>query len=84
MYGYSDFGKQTKIAMVSMNLTSRQLAQMLDYKESTLCDLLKGRNRNIQRQNEIKELLINMQQSGFDYQKREIAWDQADRGGSNE
>ena len=57
VHDYTEFGKQVKIAMLSMGMTSRQLAKALGYKESTLCDILKGRNRSYGRQVEITEML---------------------------
>lgn len=59
--GYTEFGKQAKIKMVLMNLSSRELAKKLGYKESTLCDVLKGRNRNNRRIEEIMETLLELQ-----------------------
>lgn len=61
MGAYSEFGKRVKIAMISLNLNNRELAKMLGYKESTFCDLLKGRNRNHSRQKEISETLLSLQ-----------------------
>ncbi|GEM_PF-922870 len=61
VHDYSEFGKRTKIIMVSLNLSSKDLAKMLGYKESTLCDVLKGRNRSDWRMKEIDALLFRMQ-----------------------
>ncbi len=63
MSTYSDFGKQVKIAMISLNLSNRELAKKLGYTESTFCDVLKGRNRNNRRMEEIKEVLLYLQKS---------------------
>jgi len=60
VHSYSDFGKQVKIAMIQMGLTNKEMARRLGYKESTLCDILKGRNRNERRIREIKEVLSDI------------------------
>lgn len=61
MQGYSEYGKQVKIAMVSLGLSSRELARLLGYHEATLCDLLKGRNRNEERMAEVEAVLARLQ-----------------------
>lgn len=61
MHEYTDFGKEVKIAMISLNLTNRALAQELGYKESTLCDVLRGRNRSGRRMAEIRAMLSCIQ-----------------------
>ncbi len=61
VHDYTDFGKQAKISMVSLNLSSKDLARMLGYKESTLCDVLKGRNRSEWRMHEITQILSNLE-----------------------
>ncbi len=48
-----ELGKQIKIAMVALGISNKELARQLNYKESTLCDVLKGRNRNERRIQEI-------------------------------
>ncbi len=54
---YSDFGQEAKIAMIKQGITNKKLAQQLGYCESTLCDVLKGRNRSERRIREMKEVL---------------------------
>ncbi len=46
-------GKRIKIAMIALGITNKELARQLNYKESTLCDVLKGRNRSERRISEI-------------------------------
>lgn len=60
-YEYSDFGKQTKIRMISLGLSNRELANYLGYTESTVCDILKGRNQSEHRIHEISELLSRLE-----------------------
>ncbi len=57
MYQHLELGKQIKINMIALGITSKELARKLNYKESTLCDVLKGRNRNERRIREIWEVL---------------------------
>lgn len=57
VHKYSEFGQQAKIAMVKLGLTNRELAQRLGYTESTLCDVLKGRNCSARRKQEIRDAL---------------------------
>ncbi|MGL5437021.1 MAG: helix-turn-helix domain-containing protein [Lachnospiraceae bacterium] len=54
---YSDFGQEAKIAMIKLGLTNRELAYQLGYTESTLCDVLKGRNCSERRIKEMKRAL---------------------------
>ena len=54
---YTAFGKKVKIEMVNRGLTSKELAKMMGYTESTLCDILKGRNRCERRMQELAEAL---------------------------
>lgn len=54
---YTAFGKKVKIEMVNRGLTSKELAKMMGYTESTLCDVLKGRNRCERRLKELAEAL---------------------------
>ncbi len=54
---YCQFGKEVKISLITLGISSRELALELGYKESTLCDVLKGRNRSERRKEEIKEAL---------------------------
>ncbi len=57
VHSYSEFGKQVKIAMIQVGMSNKEMARRLGYKESTLCDILKGRNRNERRIREIREVL---------------------------
>lgn len=61
MSQYTEFGKQVKMKMIMLNLNNRQMAKMLGYTESTLCDILKGRNQNSRRMTEIEEFLVRLQ-----------------------
>lgn len=54
---YTAFGKKVKIEMVKRGLTSKELAKTMGYTESTLCDVLKGRNRCERRMRELAEAL---------------------------
>lgn len=54
---YTAFGKKVKIEMVNRGMTSKELAKMMGYTESTLCDVLKGRNRCERRMKELAEVL---------------------------
>lgn len=54
---YTAFGKKIKIEMVNRGITSKELAQVVGYTESTLCDVLKGRNRSERRMKELAEVL---------------------------
>lgn len=54
---YSVFGTQAKIEMIKLGLTNKELARRLGYAESTLCDILKGRNRCERRIQEVKDAL---------------------------
>ncbi len=63
MYHNSEFGKQVKTTMIKLNLNNKTLARMLGYPESTLCDILKGRNRSKWREDEINALLQRLENS---------------------
>ncbi|GEM_PF-3556738 len=54
---YSEFGLQAKLAMVKLGISNRELARQLGYTESTLCDVLKGRNGSERRKQEINDAL---------------------------
>lgn len=42
---YTPFGKQVKIKMIEQNLTSKELARMIGKADSTICDVISGRNK---------------------------------------
>lgn len=64
VHDYSEFGKRIKINMVRLDISNKDLARELGYKESTLCDILKGRNRCEWRMNEISETLSRLEREG--------------------
>lgn len=57
LHSYSEFGKRVKITMIQLGLTSKELARLMGCTESTVCDILKGRNRSEERKQTILELL---------------------------
>lgn len=61
VHNYSEFGKKIKISMVNLNINNKELARELGYKESTLCDILKGRNRCEWRMIEILETISRLE-----------------------
>jgi len=51
------FGTIVKIEMLKRNLTSRELARTIGIAESTLCDILMGRNYSVETRRKIVEAL---------------------------
>lgn len=51
------FGTIVKIEMIKRNLTSRELARSIGIAESTLCDVLMGRNYSEESRRKIVEAL---------------------------
>ncbi len=41
----SDFGIEVKMELIRLGMTSRQLARALGMADSTVCDVIAGRNR---------------------------------------
>lgn len=52
------YGKQVKIELIQYNKTSRQLARESGIAESTLCDVLAGRNLSQKTRQKIEEVLV--------------------------
>lgn len=51
------FGKQVKIRLLEENMTSRELAEMIGMADSTVCDVIFGRNNRKKTQMEIARVL---------------------------
>lgn len=54
---YTPFGKKVKIALIQNDMSNRDLARKLGCAESTVCDVLKGRNQCERRKDEIAQML---------------------------
>lgn len=54
---YTPFGKKVKIALIQNDMSNRDLAHKLGCAESTVCDVLKGRNQCERRKEEIAQVL---------------------------
>lgn len=54
---YTPFGKRVKIALIERDMRNRDLAEMMGCTESTICDVLKGRNQCERRKTEILQIL---------------------------
>lgn len=54
---YTPFGKRVKIALVERDMKNLDLAQLLGCTESTISDVLKGRNQCERRKDEILQIL---------------------------
>lgn len=54
---YTAFGKQVKIKMIEQNITSRELARRIGKAESTICDVISGRNNRELTQRQIAQIL---------------------------
>lgn len=53
---YTTFGKEVKIAMIKRGINNRELSQMIGCSDSTICDILKGRNCCKRRMKELADL----------------------------
>ena len=53
----TSFGKKVKIRLLEENMTSRELAQMIGMADSTICDVIFGRNNREKTQKTIAEAL---------------------------
>lgn len=51
------FGKRVKIRLLEMNMTSKELAEMIGMADSTVCDVIFGRNNRVQTQQVIAQTL---------------------------
>ena len=51
------FGKKVKIRLLEENMTSKELARMIGMADSTICDVIFGRNNREQTQRTIAEAL---------------------------
>jgi len=51
------FGKKVKIRLLEENMTSKELARMIGMADSTICDVIFGRNNRVQTQRTIAEAL---------------------------
>lgn len=51
------FGKMVKIRLLEMNMTSKELAQQIGMADSTVCDVIFGRNNRLQTQQTIAQTL---------------------------
>jgi len=51
------FGKKIKIRLLEENMTSKELAQKVGMADSTICDVIFGRNRREKTQKTIAEVL---------------------------
>ena len=51
------FGKKVKIRLLEENMTSKELARMIGMADSTICDVIFGRNNRKQTQRTIAEAL---------------------------
>ena len=51
------FGKQVKIALMDRGMTSKELAKELGFSQSTICDVIFGRNSYIETKHKIAEYL---------------------------
>lgn len=54
---YTPFGKKVKIALIQNDMSNRDLARAMGCTESTVCDVIKGRNRCERRKEEITQIL---------------------------
>ena len=54
---YTPFGKRVKIRLVEENMTSKELAQAVGMAESTICDVIFGRNNRKKTQMAIAKVL---------------------------
>lgn len=54
---YTPFGKQVKIKMIENNITGKELAQMIGKADSTVCDVISGRNNRKLTQWQIAQIL---------------------------
>jgi len=54
---YTPFGKQVKIKMIEKNMTGKELAQMIGKADSTVCDVISGRNNRELTQWQIAQIL---------------------------
>lgn len=55
----TSFGKKVKMELIRRDMTSRELAKELGIAESTLCDVLAGRNKSEKTRKKIEEALQN-------------------------
>lgn len=51
------FGKKVKIKLLEENMTSKELAKMIGVADSTICDVIFGRNNREKTQQTIAEAL---------------------------
>lgn len=51
------FGKKVKIVLIEKDVTSRYLASQIGLTESTVCDVIYGRNRSEERKRRIADAL---------------------------
>ncbi len=63
---YTEFGKAVKMDMIALGLKNKDLAKALGYTESTVCDLLRGRNKNEERRREILKLIEELKTKAQD------------------
>lgn len=53
----TSFGRKIKIALIEQNMTSQELAKKLGYTNSTICDVVFGRNRSVKTRHRIANAL---------------------------
>ncbi len=53
----SEFGMEVKMELIRQGMTSRQLARAVGVADSTLCDVIAGRNRSEATKQKILEVL---------------------------
>jgi len=53
----TSFGKKVKIRLLEENMTSKELARMVGVADSTICDVIFGRNKRAQTQKTIARVL---------------------------
>lgn len=53
----SEFGMEVKMELIRQGMTSRQLARAVGVADSTICDVIAGRNRSELTKKRIQEVL---------------------------
>lgn len=53
----SEFGMEVKMELIRLGMTSRQLARAVGVADSTLCDVIAGRNHSETTKSKIREVL---------------------------
>lgn len=62
----SEFGMEVKMELIRQGMTSRQLARALGMADSTICDVIAGRNRSEVTKQRITEVLRQWREEAYE------------------